>query len=438
MALGIRQRLLASHLFAVVVIAGAFGVFVYWMAARQVDARLRAEVAAGAARIAASLDPAQIDAAAHGAAARAELTRRLQDAQHTYPEIGRLVVDSTAGAMVIADTTADAGPGRLDVRAKVPGSGDYRVGVALREGAIAENLYTLRLSAALAFLVCVLAALLLARHLAHRFLLRITDLIDRCRALAAGDALPPRRPGPRDEFDDLSREFDAMAGRLRRSAQDREHALAAVRDANAHLESRVLERTAELEGATAQLKKEIENRVHVETLLAEAAMTDGLTGLLNRRAMLEMLDQAAARLKHGEPGLSVIVADIDYFKRVNDAHGHDAGDRVLVAVASHLREMSDDPQHVARWGGEEFLVLLPNVRLAEACRRAEAMRRDVAQARIDGGALRVTLSLGVAELVAGGRLDDCLRRCDQALYKAKDAGRNAVVAAQGAMFATLS
>lgn len=339
-ALGIRQRLLLSHLFAVVVVAGTFGAVVYWVAAEQVA----------------------------------------------------------------------------------------RVG----------DLSTLRLYAALAFLVCVLAALLLARHLARRFLARITDLTARCRALASGEALPPRKPGPRDEFDNLGREFDAMAGRLRHSAQDRERAHAAVREANARLESRVRERTAELEAATVQLKKEIENRVHVETLLAEAAMTDGLTGLLNRRAMLEMLAQAAASIRPGEAGLSLIVADIDHFKRINDEHGHDAGDRVLCTVASRLRELGGDPQLVARWGGEEFLVLLPGLRLSAACQRAEAMRRDVAQTRIDSGKLRVTLSLGVAELDAGEALDDCLRRCDQALYRAKDAGRNAVVAAQGAVFATLS
>jgi diguanylate cyclase (GGDEF)-like protein len=302
----------------------------------------------------------------------------------------------------------------------------------------AEHLDTLRWYAALAFLICVLAALLLARILAGRLLTRINELTARCRALANGEALSPRGSGARDEFDQLGREFDAMAGRLRHTAQDRERAHAAVRDANARLESRVRERTAELEAATVQLRKENESRVHVETLLAEAAMTDGLTGLLNRRAMLEMLEQAASRLKPGEAGLSLIVADIDHFKRINDDHGHDAGDRVLIAVASRLRELAGDPQYVARWGGEEFLVLLPGVRMAAACQRAEAMRRDVAQTHVDGGKLQVTLSLGVAELGPGEALDECLRRSDQALYRAKDAGRNTVVAARGNQFATMS
>src|SRR5256885_5406544 len=105
------------------------------------------------------------------------------------------------------------------------------------------------------------------------------------------------------------------------------------RQANAQLEANVRKRTAELEKATAQLRGELEQRTHVQALLAEAAMTDVLTGLLNRRAMMEMLGQAAAQRKPGDASLCVVVADIDYFKRINDQHGHDVGDRVLVAVA---------------------------------------------------------------------------------------------------------
>ncbi len=436
-ALGIRQRLLFSHLFAVVVVAGAFGVFVYWMAAQQVVARLRTQQADSAALIASSLDPARLAAAVHDASARVAVTARLQNAARNYPEVDRIFIEGP-GASLVAESAAvpadfDAGA----VYAPVAGSA-YSVGVELRAGAANDNLYTLQLSAALAFLLCVLATMLLGRRLARRLLARITDLIGRCRALATGGALPPRRPGPRDEFDQLTREFDAMAGRLRHAAEDRERAHAALRVANARLESRVRERTAALEGATAKLKQEIESRVHMEALLAEAAMTDSLTGLLNRRAMVEMLEQAAAQLKPGEPGLSVIVADIDHFKNVNDRFGHDAGDRVLAAVAARLLEMAGDPQQVARWGGEEFLVLLPGVGLAAACQRAEAMRSHMAQSAVGGDGLRVTISFGVAELNAGDALDECLRRCDQAMYRAKDAGRNAVVAAQAGMFATLS
>lgn len=335
-ALGIRQRLLVSHLFAVVAIAGTFGAFVYWTAAAQL--------------------------------------------------------------------------------------------------ANSSNLYTLRLSAALAFLFCVLAALVLSRVLAGRIVARITDLAFRCRVLAAGQPLPSRPPGANDELDDLAREFDAMAARLREAAQDRENAHGALHQANARLEENVRGRTAELERATAQLKAELEQRTHVQALLAEAALTDALTGLVNRRAMMEMLGQAAARRRPGEAGLSVIVADIDHFKKINDSHGHDMGDRVLAAVAARLRELAGagHERNVARWGGEEFLILLPSTPLADAAQEAERIRRSVAMLNADGHGLRVTLSAGVAEFGAGDTLDACLRLCDQALYKAKDAGRNKVVAAQGA------
>jgi len=448
LALGIRQRLLVSHLFAVVVLAGAFGAFVYYTAAQQVVERLYAQLSTSTILLAQSFDPASLAAADGDAVARHALVERLQGAARNNTDIARIyVVKAGVGAeRVVASSEADSAhpvallsaENRLSMRAPVSGGG-YVVGIEMRSSEAAEKLYILRLSAVLAFLVCVLAALILSRHLAGRFLARITDLAARCRALASGEPLPPRWPGPRDELDDLAREFDAIAGRLRHAAEDRERAHAALGEANEHLESRVYERTAALEGATVKLKNEIEGRVHVEALLAEAALTDPLTGLLNRRAMMEMLGQAAARLKPGEPGLSVIVADIDHFKRVNDLHGHGVGDQVLAVVAARLREFSSDLQHnIARWGGEEFLILLPGVRLAAACKRAEQFRGSVADLSIDGGGLHVTLSLGVAELLAGEPLDDCLRRCDQAMYRAKDAGRDAVVAAQGTLFATMS
>jgi diguanylate cyclase (GGDEF)-like protein len=259
--------------------------------------------------------------------------------------------------------------------------------------------------------------------------------------LAAGQPLPPRPADAKDELDDLAREFDAMAMRLRDAAAERESAATAVRQANSQLEANVRKRTAELEKATAQLRGELEQRTHVQALLAEAAMTDVLTGLLNRRAMMEMLGQAAAQRRPGDASLSVIVADIDHFKRVNDQHGHDMGDRVLVAVAARLRELAGDSlqHHVARWGGEEFLILLPGTRLKDACQQADDIRRNIETLNVDGRGLRVTMSAGVAELSASDTLDECLRRCDQALYRAKDGGRNQVVAAaQGEKFATVA
>jgi diguanylate cyclase (GGDEF)-like protein len=450
--LSIRQRLLLSHLFSVVVLAGAFGAFVYYAAAQQIVERMNAQLAVSAVALARSLDSKALDTAAHDDPARQALAARLRDITQSSDDIAVIYVtqlhsdgehvlvssdDAAARDAIAAESSDD---GRLIVHAVVPGEGGFRVSVETRANRVSQHLYILRLSAVLAFLACVLAALVLSRHLARLFQHSITDLAARCRALANGEPLPPRRAGPSDEFDGLAREFDSMAGRLKAAAEGRERASVALREANEHLESRVRDRTAQLEGATTKLKQEIESRVHVEALLGEAALTDALTGLLNRRAMMEMLGQASMSLKPNEAGLSVILADIDHFKRVNDLYGHTAGDEVLVAIAALMRDSSSDQlqYNAARWGGEEFLILLPGTRLAAACKRAEQIRRAIAGARIGAEELSISVSLGVAELVAGDQLDDCLRRCDQALYRAKDAGRNAVVAAQGQLFATMS
>jgi diguanylate cyclase (GGDEF)-like protein len=439
-ALSIKQRLLVSHLFAAVVLAGAFGAFVYFMAAQQVAERLRVQLADNAAAVAASLDVSALDAAAHDPVARRALVTRLQSVAISNPNVARAVV--LQGSAELASSDGDAPPteGDFNTRAPIHGEGHYSLEVVMRNGAVGENLYTLRVGAALAFLLCVLAALVVSRLLANRILARITDLAWRCRVLAAGQPLPPRPPGAHDELDDLAHEFDQMAARLRAAAHESESANTAVHQANVQLEANVKRRTAELEKATQQLKSELEQRTHVQALLAEAAMTDVLTGLLNRRAMMEMLGQAAAQRRPGDASLCVIVADIDHFKRINDQHGHDIGDRVLVAVAARLRELTGDSlqHHVARWGGEEFLILLPGTRLKDACEQANQIRRNIETLDADGRGLHVTVSAGVAELSASDSLADCLRRGDQALYRAKDAGRNLVVAAQGEKFATLA
>ncbi len=446
MSLKIKNRLLASYLFAIVALAGAFGAFVYFVAAQQVVGRVRTHANDMAASIAATLNPSQLDAASRDAEARHALNARLQaEAQHRPSIRAIFVTRSDADGAHLVGTSNDAAAllsndsGALDIDAVVPAANNYGVRISLDASELNDRLFTLRVSTALAFLVCVLIAAIISRHLSRTFVSRMTDLAARCRALANNEPLPPRGMSPRDDFDNLALEFDAMAGRLRHAAESREQAYAALREANSHLESRVTERTLELTDANKKLRNEIENRLHVEALLAEAALTDALTGLLNRRAMMEMLEQAASQLKPGEMGLSVIIADVDHFKEVNDQYGHAAGDRVLAAVGAKLRDLCGGQQQVfvARWGGEEFLILMPHVRLAAACKRAEQIRREITAMRIEE-TLSVSLSLGVSEVVGGEDPDACLRRCDQAMYKAKAAGRNTVVAAQGTLFATMS
>jgi two-component system cell cycle response regulator len=167
-------------------------------------------------------------------------------------------------------------------------------------------------------------------------------------------------------------------------------------------------------------------------LSIEMAITDGLTGLFNRRYMethlAGLVEQAAARSKP----IAVLILDIDYFKSINDGHGHDAGDDVLREFSLRIRKCIRNIDLACRYGGEEFVVVMPETDLAVAAMVAERLRRRIAGEpfAIQQGAanLEVTISIGIAAL--GGGEDNAaaiLKRADQALYRAKRDGRNRVV-----------
>ncbi len=155
---------------------------------------------------------------------------------------------------------------------------------------------------------------------------------------------------------------------------------------------------------------------------------DALTGLANRRLGLARLSELIA----ADQPLSIALVDVDHFKRVNDAFGHEAGDQALTAVAHALRDPLGGTELVARWGGEEFLLIWPQTDLAAAIEFAQALRLAVpAQApTLAGRTLRTTVSLGLAQRRDGESVSQLLRRADAALYAAKDAGRDRVMAAQ--------
>jgi two-component system cell cycle response regulator len=167
-------------------------------------------------------------------------------------------------------------------------------------------------------------------------------------------------------------------------------------------------------------------------LTVEMAITDALTGLHNRRYMethlATLVEQAAAR---GKP-IAVLVLDIDYFKAVNDSHGHDAGDDVLREFALRIRKSIRNIDLACRYGGEEFVIVMPETDMAVATMVAERLRRRIASEpfAIQDGArsLDVTISIGIAALDGpGDNAAAILKRADQALYRAKRDGRNRVV-----------
>ena len=172
--------------------------------------------------------------------------------------------------------------------------------------------------------------------------------------------------------------------------------------------------------------KELQQELVAQGARLEALLRqDALTGLSNRRAILTQLGgMVSGARRHGHP-LSIAVLDLDHFKRINDRHGHKTGDRVLVAateaIGAHLR--AED--QFGRLGGEEFLVLLPDTDEHAATRVAEKLRDEVADANTP---VPVTVSIGVATW-DGEAPEDLLQRADEALYAAKQAGRDRVVAA---------
>lgn len=162
--------------------------------------------------------------------------------------------------------------------------------------------------------------------------------------------------------------------------------------------------------------------------LDRIAGTDTLTGTWNRRRLEEAVRGEMDRLaRHGHP-LSLLVIDVDFFKAINDRHGHATGDCVLVELACLLESTLRPSDSLARWGGEEFIVLCPDATLATAALLAERLRHGIAEAEFSGVG-RVTASIGIAECLPGETWEAWFHRADAALYLAKSSGRNRVQAA---------
>jgi diguanylate cyclase len=188
-----------------------------------------------------------------------------------------------------------------------------------------------------------------------------------------------------------------------------------------------------MEQSNRQLQKRLQA---AETALADQAeelnsylsqaRTDQLTGLPNRRAFDEELARRYAEFARKGTPLSLVLVDIDHFKAFNDDHGHLAGDDVLRSVANRLRDCHRDIDMVARFGGEEFAVILPDTASADALSPAERARLAIATDVFACGAkqVSVTISCGVAQLQPAESVDSVLRRADEALYASKNAGRN--------------
>ncbi|RGP52858.1 hypothetical protein ASB58_17745 [Pseudomonas abyssi] len=196
---------------------------------------------------------------------------------------------------------------------------------------------------------------------------------------------------------------------------ERRRLLNELEQANAQLERKVAVRTQELLTANKQL--------------ARQANTDPLTGAFNRRYLFDLLSKEAARVRRGAAAMSVLLIDLDHFKRINDNYGHDAGDAVLREFVQRACAAVRTTDQICRYGGEEFVAFLPECSIEGALALAERMRLSIALTAFehDGQNIPVTASIGIAQFMATDTEHTLLKRADQALYRAKETGRNRCV-----------
>nr|CRH07325.1 Protein of unknown function. Probable diguanylate cyclase [Candidatus Magnetococcus massalia] len=231
--------------------------------------------------------------------------------------------------------------------------------------------------------------------------------------------------------------LDASMGRIQ-AATDLDE-LEAVRTVLINEAEALRKQTEELEETLQDQQEELERtklQLHqAQQALDEAreeSLTDPLTHIANRRALFESLSKEFSRSRRYKEPLSLLILDLDHFKKINDNFGHPVGDKVLIQVASHVKELLRKADTVGRYGGEEFVVLLPETGLQQAEEKAEQIRHQInaLKFKLRDETLQVTASIGVAQLDDGEAADPneetLIKRADKALYTAKDSGRNRV------------
>ncbi|NQZ90365.1 MAG: GGDEF domain-containing protein [Colwellia sp.] len=174
--------------------------------------------------------------------------------------------------------------------------------------------------------------------------------------------------------------------------------------------------------------KSYQRIVELSKKYQQLAHFDPLTQLSNRRDALAILKQEQARILRNDEPLFIVLCDVDHFKKINDQYGHNGGDAVLIELAQIFAKNIREQDCVARWGGEEFLFILPQTSAINAKVIAEKVREKIDQQVIiyQGNKIKVTVSMGIAQLNAKQNIDEVINRADNYLYQAKSAGRNQI------------
>ncbi|GHU06060.1 hypothetical protein FACS1894205_6920 [Alphaproteobacteria bacterium] len=308
------------------------------------------------------------------------------------------------------------------------GAGNYLIGVDMHAPDIRAKYTGLRVFCVTTFLVSIALAALLTEVLVRRFMTPVNKLVERCTSIAEGKLGVNLEYRGGKEAGRLVEAFNAMSVALSSSEKEKNQAFEALENSRVELEARIRKRTVELEDLNKALREEIAQRRTVQNTLQEVVATDELTKLLNRRAMMERLDQEISRHRRSGKPLSMIMIDLDRFKEVNDVEGHHAGDIVLKETAIRMKSVLRKHDIAARWGGDEFVVILPDTGMEQAFLAAEKVRENIVSVAYDigGREIMMTSSLGVATSGKDAAADQLFKAADEALYLAKGRGRNRV------------
>jgi len=448
------KKLFLSHFLAIVLVSGSIGSYFYQSAIDNLLGSLQARLKYSAALLSTAVDPSQLSQIVSPADKALDSYKKgvahLRELVASNPDIAFIYVMRRDGAAIrfVLDSDPDS-PGEPGEVYAVPvpallegfskpgsdrelfhdkwgtfmsgfaplsgGGGRYVIGIDMRADEVANKLTALRATGVLSLVLSLFLAFLFSHFLSRSLVKRINALHRRCLEVNTSTGTAAGRQG--DELDQLAVTFGDMLNRLQQSQTD--------------LEQRVAQRTTELSLANQHLKAEMAQREKMAQLLEETARTDFLTKLVNRRAMHRFLQNEIARVERTGGNFSLVLVDIDYFKNINDQFGHDIGDDVLIALSSAFERSAREQDIVSRWGGEEFMILLPNTAQADAVEQAERLRQllDSDALRIERYPHRVTASFGVCEFTLGEDMEFLLKQVDVALYQAKSLGRNRVCAA---------
>ncbi len=472
MRVSIRRKLLYSHFVAVLLVSGSVGTYFYRTAVTSLFDGLRNRLSYSAGLLSRTLDARDLELVSDSGdtvlPAYVDNLALVRDFQAANPDIAFVYVMRREGGRVEFVLDSDRSPEQAlpgQIYANPPaqlvrgfaeqaadpeivedrwgaflsgyaplkhGEGRYLVGIDMRADEVKRKLRAIRVAGVVSLVASVVLAYLFSLWMAARITRPIGAVVARAGEIAGGvlEGRVEVRTG--DELEELGQAFNTMSERLAKSRRETDGAMRGLEEARELLEQRVEERTASLTEANRRLHCEIEERIRAEEALALAASTDYLTGLFNRRALVSLLEHEVERFRRSHRPFSLLLADLDRFKPLNDRLGHEAGDRALVQVAQRLREAVRNQDVVARWGGDELLLFLPETGRDGAIQIAERLRALVAETPFDVGPeqVAVTLSVGISTVTSELSIDECIRRADLALYQAKTEGRDRVVFAE--------